>query len=141
MTDVIEDEAPRLNKRDHAKIRTRAKVLAAARKLFAEKGHQGATIRGIAKEAGMSTGAVFANFKDKEDLYVAAHGHKPLSPEHGVRLLKIAQFLAAISTESTGVSGYHHNGAVAEWDEFEEVGLAHEIIAEINPQEIEPCPT
>ena len=91
MTDVIEDEAPRLNKRDHAKIRTREKVLAAARKLFASEGHHGATIRGIAKEAGMSTGAVFANFKDKADLYVAAHGHNPITPEQGVVLLDMAE--------------------------------------------------
>jgi AcrR family transcriptional regulator len=52
-----------------AKQQTRQKVLAAARKLFGEKGYQGATIRDIAAEAGMSTGAVFANFADKSDLF------------------------------------------------------------------------
>ena len=52
-----------------AKQQTRAKVLAAARRLFSEAGYEGATIRDIAAEAGMSTGAVFANFTDKSDLF------------------------------------------------------------------------
>ena len=45
-----------------AKQQTRAKVLAAARELFGAQGYEGATIRDIAAAAGMSTGAVFANF-------------------------------------------------------------------------------
>jgi AcrR family transcriptional regulator len=52
-----------------AKQQTRTKVLAAARKLFSEVGYEGATIRDIAAAAGMSTGAVFANFTDKSDLF------------------------------------------------------------------------
>ncbi|THD77543.1 MAG: TetR/AcrR family transcriptional regulator [Phenylobacterium sp.] len=52
-----------------AKQQTRAKVLAAARRLFSEFGYEGATIRDIAAAAGMSTGAVFANFSDKSDLF------------------------------------------------------------------------
>jgi AcrR family transcriptional regulator len=52
-----------------AKQQTRAKVLAAARSLFSEQGYEGATIRDIASAAGMSTGAVFANFSDKSDLF------------------------------------------------------------------------
>lgn len=52
-----------------AKQQTRQKVLDAARKLFGEQGYEGATIRDIAAAAGMSTGAVFANFTDKSDLF------------------------------------------------------------------------
>jgi AcrR family transcriptional regulator len=52
-----------------AKQQTRVKVVAAARKLFSEHGYEGATIRDIAAAAGMSTGAVFANFSDKSDLF------------------------------------------------------------------------
>ena len=52
-----------------AKQQTRVKVLAAARRLFSEQGYEGATIRDIAAAAGMSTGAVFANFTDKSDLF------------------------------------------------------------------------
>ena len=32
--------------------------------------------------------------------------------------------LLAIVSDSTGVAGYHLNGAVAEWGEFDEVGAA-----------------
>src|SRR5690606_38447944 len=39
--------------------------------LFAERGYDAATIRDIAKGAGMSTGAVFANFQDKAELFEA----------------------------------------------------------------------
>jgi AcrR family transcriptional regulator len=52
-----------------AKQQTRARVLAAARRMFSEEGYEGATIRDIAAAAGMSTGAVFANFTDKSDLF------------------------------------------------------------------------
>jgi AcrR family transcriptional regulator len=52
-----------------AKQQTRVKVLAAGRRLFSEEGYEGATIRDIAAAAGMSTGAVFANFSDKSDLF------------------------------------------------------------------------
>jgi AcrR family transcriptional regulator len=62
---------PRLNRRQAAKVRTRQKVLDAARDLFAERGYEPATIRDIAKGAGMSTGAVFANFQDKAELFEA----------------------------------------------------------------------
>src|SRR6201995_949400 len=56
-------------RRTLAKQQTRLKVLAAARRLFSEQGYEGATIRDIAAAAGMSTGAVFANFTDKSDLF------------------------------------------------------------------------
>ncbi len=57
------------SRRALAKQETRAKVLEAARRLFSEHGYEGATIRDIASAAGMSTGAVFANFSDKADLF------------------------------------------------------------------------
>ena len=49
--------------------RALAKLLAAARELFGAQGYEGATIRDIAAAAGMSTGAVFANFADKSELF------------------------------------------------------------------------
>jgi AcrR family transcriptional regulator len=59
----------RPNQRALAKQRTREKILASAKSLFAERGYEAATIRDIAREAGMSTGAVFASFTDKSDLF------------------------------------------------------------------------
>ncbi|HEV7227575.1 TetR/AcrR family transcriptional regulator [Brevundimonas sp.] len=60
-----------MNRRQAAKVRTRGKVMASARDLFAQHGYDPATIRDIAKGAGMSTGAVFANFQDKAELFEA----------------------------------------------------------------------
>ena len=66
----VEPQAP-TSQRLLSKLRTRAKVMAAARTLFSQHGYEAATIRDIARAAGMSTGAVFANFQDKSDLFEA----------------------------------------------------------------------
>ena len=51
--------------------RTRAKLLEAARALIREKGHEQTTLEDIAKRAGMTTGAIYGNFKNREDLFIA----------------------------------------------------------------------
>jgi len=51
-----------------AKQRTRERILAAARSLFADKGYDGVTLREIAAAAGFSTGALFTSFASKCDL-------------------------------------------------------------------------
>lgn len=61
----------KLTRRAMAKQQTREKVLQAAREMFVERGYEGATIRDIARAAGMSTGAVFASFTDKPELFDA----------------------------------------------------------------------
>jgi AcrR family transcriptional regulator len=63
------DAPAKLTRRALAKQRTRERVLSAARRLFTERGYEGATIRDIAQAAGMSTGAVFASFADKSELF------------------------------------------------------------------------
>jgi AcrR family transcriptional regulator len=68
-TEVATEARKAPTRRALAKQQTRNKVLAAARQLFSEHGYEGATIRDIAAAAGMSTGAVFANFSDKSDLF------------------------------------------------------------------------
>lgn len=80
------DAAPKPNLRKLAKASTRAKVLQAGRELFEERGYEGSTIRDVARHTGMSTGAVFASFTDKADLYRAVYGHDPLTPEQGIKL-------------------------------------------------------
>lgn len=57
--------------RAQSKLKTRRRVLDAARQLFMERGYEAATIRDIASHAGLSTGAVFASFVDKNDLFNA----------------------------------------------------------------------
>lgn len=50
---------------------TRARLLAAAESVFAEKGYDGAKISDIAEAAGCSVGAVYFRFKDKSALFSA----------------------------------------------------------------------
>jgi len=51
--------------------RTRATLLEAARQLIREKGHEAATLEAIAERAGMTTGAIYGNFRNREDLFIA----------------------------------------------------------------------
>jgi AcrR family transcriptional regulator len=51
--------------------RNRGLVLAAARRVFLEKGYEGATLDGIAEEAGFSKGVVYSQFAGKGDLFLA----------------------------------------------------------------------
>jgi len=60
-----------LGVRAAAKARTRQRLIEAARSLFMERGYEGATVRDIAASAGLSTGAVFASFADKAELFNA----------------------------------------------------------------------
>jgi AcrR family transcriptional regulator len=62
-------QGARPSQRALAKQRTRENILAAATTLFRERGYEGATVRDIAAAAGMTTGAVFASFTDKSDLF------------------------------------------------------------------------
>jgi AcrR family transcriptional regulator len=57
------------NRRAIAKQQTRERLLKAAKRIFIERGYEAATIRGIAHAADLSTGAVFASFSDKADLF------------------------------------------------------------------------
>lgn len=63
------DQAAGMTRRALAKLRTRQRLLGAARRLFTTRGYEAATIRDIAAEAELSTGAVFASFSDKADLF------------------------------------------------------------------------
>jgi AcrR family transcriptional regulator len=51
--------------------RTRARLIEAAAELFAEQGFHGATLADVAGRAGMTTGAIYGNFKSKEELFLA----------------------------------------------------------------------
>src|SRR5665213_2539566 len=57
--------------RQAGKARSRQSLLQAAKALFVQHGYEGATMREIASRAGLSTGAVFASFADKADLFDA----------------------------------------------------------------------
>ena len=58
--------------------RTRATLLEAARQLVREKGYEETTLEEVAKRAGMTTGAIYGNFKNREELFIAlGHAYWP----------------------------------------------------------------
>ena len=58
---------PKGDKRD----RTRRKLLEAARALIREKGYERTTMEDVARRAGMTSGAIYGNFKNREELFIA----------------------------------------------------------------------
>ena len=57
--------------RSERKAGTRAELLAAARRVFLARGFHGASLDEIADEAGYTKGAVYSNFRGKDDLFLA----------------------------------------------------------------------
>jgi AcrR family transcriptional regulator len=51
--------------------RTRAALLDAARELIREKGYERTTLEEVATRAGMTTGAIYGNFKNRDELFIA----------------------------------------------------------------------
>jgi TetR/AcrR family transcriptional regulator, transcriptional repressor of aconitase len=49
----------------------RHEILTGARACFARYGYEGATVRLLEKETGLSRGAIFHHFRDKESLFIA----------------------------------------------------------------------
>lgn len=58
---------------------TRTILLDAAIEVFLEKGYQGARVQEIARRAGVTTGAIYANFENKADLLAEAIQHRGVS--------------------------------------------------------------
>lgn len=58
--------------------RTRTALLEAARSLIREKGYAHTTLEDVAERAGMSTGAIYGNFRNRDELFVAlGHAYWP----------------------------------------------------------------
>jgi AcrR family transcriptional regulator len=63
--------SPRSRPKGDKRERTRAKLLEAARALIRERGHEQTTLEDIAERAGMTTGAIYGNFKNRHELFIA----------------------------------------------------------------------
>lgn len=64
---------------------TKTRLIESARAEFAEKGYMKASLRKICADAGVTTGALYFFFKDKEDLFAAIVG-RPLDELKAVLL-------------------------------------------------------
>jgi len=67
---------------DSKRSRTRAKLIEAAVAVIGEKGFDRASLAEIAARAGMTRGAVYGNFRNKEELFLSLVGDlwKPILP-------------------------------------------------------------
>jgi AcrR family transcriptional regulator len=79
-------------------VSIRARVISAAAKVFARRGFQDATVREIAAEADLSTGAIYSNFDGKGDLFLAVLEEK-IDPK------------LAVMYEATRAAPHHAVGA------------------------------
>jgi AcrR family transcriptional regulator len=61
---------PKPNKREQSKAETRERLIAASRREFARKGYAGTSLRNITAEAGLTTGAFYNHFRDKQEIYL-----------------------------------------------------------------------
>jgi AcrR family transcriptional regulator len=103
---------PRLTRAEQ-QARTRAALLDAAERVFAQRGFQGASVELIAESAGFSRGAFYSNFTSKEQLFaellqdrVYAHYRQmaKTSAQAAVRpsLREVGEHLAAIQANPDG---------------------------------------
>ena len=80
----------------------RREILAGARACFARYGYEGATVRRLEEETGLSRGAIFHHFRDKESLFFAvaeddAAAMVATVAEHG--LVQVMRDLLARATD------------------------------------------
>jgi AcrR family transcriptional regulator len=94
---------------DRRRQQTREYLLQAAGQVFAERGFHGATLDEVAARAGYTKGAVYSNFKNKDDLFLAlleqgynreqAALHKTLEGSDVPPEERLGDFVALIDTE------------------------------------------
>ena len=65
---------------DRRRAMTREHLLEAAAVVFARNGFHGSSLDEVAAAAGFTKGAVYSNFKSKEDLFVAVLDHRIRDP-------------------------------------------------------------
>jgi AcrR family transcriptional regulator len=68
MTSDAQTESPRRRPKGDKRARTRAKLIEVAARLSEERGYDGVTMQEVARRAGMSNGAIYGNFKNREAL-------------------------------------------------------------------------
>ena len=63
--------SPRRRPKGDKRARTRAALVDAARQIIREQGYEALTLASVAERAGMTTGAIYGNFKNRTDLLMA----------------------------------------------------------------------
>ncbi|HJP80395.1 MAG TPA: helix-turn-helix domain-containing protein [Pseudonocardiaceae bacterium] len=100
---------PRVSQ-DHLDARRR-QILDGARTCFARYGYEGATVRRLEEATGLSRGAIFHHFRDKESLFLA------LAEEDALRMAEVVAEQGLVQVMRDLLSPHQGNGAEhpAEW--------------------------
>jgi AcrR family transcriptional regulator len=98
--------------RSQRQEQTRSQLLDAALRVFLRQGFHGASLDEIAEEAGYTTGAVYSNFKGKDDLFLAvldaeARRRFPLHTEAMLEAGSIEEGLRASAREMADYAREH----------------------------------
>jgi AcrR family transcriptional regulator len=88
----------------HADLRgsARARVLEAAAAEFAERGYGGASLQSIANRAGLTRGAIYWNFNDKQDLFLTLVDERVDQPARA--LMKLTESAPADTATAAAIS-------------------------------------
>ena len=102
--------------REERRAHTRMCLMEAAGKIFSRQGLQQASIDDVAEEAGYTKGAFYANFKSKEELFLAM-----LDERFAARLSEIEDVVASegdieAQTRQAGTDFTEHLRANDEWE-------------------------
>lgn len=77
---------------------TRARLMLAARQIFAAKGYEGGSLNDVATAAGLTKGAVYSSFASKQDLFYAL-----MQESIGERLMSVEGALKEQSPPEQGI--------------------------------------
>jgi AcrR family transcriptional regulator len=69
--DLAAQTSPRRRPKGDKRARTRAALLEAAREVIREKGFERTTLQDVAQRASMTSGAIYGNFKNRDELFIA----------------------------------------------------------------------
>jgi AcrR family transcriptional regulator len=141
---------------------TRAALIAAARRLFAERGYDTVASEEIAREAGVTRGALYHHFGGKPGLLDAAYDQlEAESTERVARIVLGSELDSPLAAMKAGIEAFldecarpeirqvalHDAPAVLGWDRWREIGASNglglieaSLAAAIEAGEIRPMP-
>jgi AcrR family transcriptional regulator len=93
----------------------RREILAGARACFARYGYEGATVRRLEEEIGLSRGAIFHHFRDKESLFLAVAEDDAAAMVQTVARNGLVQVMRDLLDRTHPTSGSDGEAEVAGW--------------------------
>jgi AcrR family transcriptional regulator len=93
----------------------RQRIIEAAADVFAARGYDAATLDDVAAAAGFSKGAVYSNFRDKEDLFLSLMRERIEQRVEAVRALTDAGGTVADQSERAGIELNDLLGSQPDW--------------------------